>query len=60
MNEDVKFVLCSLSGNYIAYEYIRDKSNSLRYVYYKDSSSFFKENIITMKPLRLILINIKR
>lgn len=58
-NEDVKFVLCSKSGkDYIAYEYIRDKNRSLRYVHYKNSSSFFKENIMTMKPLRLILINI--
>jgi hypothetical protein len=60
MNKDVKFVICSLSGNYIAYEYIKENGSSLRYVHYKDSSLFFKENIIIMKPLRLILINIKR
>jgi hypothetical protein len=59
MNEDVKFVICSKSGGcYISYEFIRDKNRSLRYVHYENSSSFFKENIMTMKPLRLILINI--
>ena len=59
INEDVKFVICSKSGSsYIAYEYVRHKGSSLRYIHYKNSSSFFKQNIITMKPLRLILINI--
>jgi hypothetical protein len=58
--EGVKFVLCSKSGSYISYEYIRDNNRSLRYVHYKNSPSFFRDNIITMKPLRLILINIER
>jgi hypothetical protein len=59
--EGVKFVLCSKSGlNYISYEYIRDTNRSLRYVHYKNSPSFFKDTIMKMKPLRLILINIER
>lgn len=58
-NEDVKFVLCAKSGkSYVTYEYIRTKSRSKKYVHNEDSSSYFKENIMTMKPLRLILINI--